>query len=292
MEVGRDGMKPFFYLTLCVHLLLLLPAAAQEPHRRVEGVYRLHAETSNGYDVWIVDGAAVRREIYPEFLYGGNGQRYLFIPTHEIWIDNTVAAEEYSYTVAHELCERALMARKGRTYDDAHDSALVVERRMRISDDSAARGHEASLSPVSPTDCDGVKEIHSLADSIRLHSVYRAPLGKRGEISVWIVDGATVRRGIYPDFGLSGNDLACHFIPPKEIWIDGQVSCEETEFSIETELAERELMVKGKSYDEAYEQAIHVTQKKRVDALLQSRRMPPVEVPAKLDRDIGTGDEK
>ena len=66
-------------------------------------------------------------------------------------------------------------------------------------------------------------------------------MGTREGISIWIVDGYLVRKNIYPDFGFSGNDLSCHFIPQKEIWIDGQVTCEETEYSIANELMERKL---------------------------------------------------
>lgn len=284
-------MKRYFVLAVCC-AVLAHGAEAQKAARRVEGIYHLHMGTKDGCDLWIVDGSEVRREIYPEFLYGGNSQRYRFIPIHEIWIDNAVAAEEYGYTVAHELRERELMARKGESYNAAHNSALAVERQMRQFDDSSARAHEVGAALVSPTDCDGVKEIMELPDSISLRNIYREPLGKRGDISVWVVDGAVVRRDIYPDFGLSANDLACHFIPPKEIWIDGQISCEETEFSIATELYERELMAKGKSYDDAYDQAVSIIAVFRKRASEEAGQKPAIVIPEVLDRDVGTGDEK
>jgi hypothetical protein len=47
------------------------------------------------------------------------------------------------------------------------------------------------------------------------------------------------------------NDLANHFILAKEIWIDGQVSCEETEYFIALEMKERQLMTEVKSYSDA-----------------------------------------
>ncbi|MGA7159662.1 MAG: hypothetical protein WBZ48_01585, partial [Bacteroidota bacterium] len=237
-------------------LLVLFLLGGETAAHRVGGIYRLDAGTRGGFNVWIIDGDEVRRDIYPAYLYGGNPQRYPFIPRNEIWIDNAIAAEEFEYTVAHELLERSLMARQGMSYDDAHNRALELERTMRRADDSVSHAHEQKLPRVSPTDCDGIKEIAELPDSIVLHNIYRVPLGSRGGISIWIVDGAAVRRDIYPDFGLSDNDLACHFIPSKEIWIDGQISCEETEFSIKTELFERGLMAKGIPYDDAYEQAI------------------------------------
>lgn len=96
-----------------------------------------------------------------------------------------------------------------------------------------------------------------------------------------------VRKNIYPDFGFSGNDLAYHFIPSKEIWIDGQVAADETEYSIETEMMERELMMKGKSYDDAYEAAITNNQKKREEMKKIILKHPPVVVPDSATRDKG-----
>ncbi len=277
-----------FILPFIFFVLLGGEAAAQ----RVTGVYRLHMGVKEGFNVWIVDGDEVRRDLYPAFLYGGNPQRYPFIPRNEIWIDNAIAAEEFDFTLAHELCERSLMARQGMTYDDAHNHALELERGMRRTDDSLSRAHEQELPRVSPTDCDGVKEIPGLPDSIALHNVYRVPLGNRGDISIWIVDGAAVRRDIYPDFGLSDNDLACRFIPAGEIWIDSQTSCEETEFSIATELFERDLMTKGIPYDSAYERAITAVGESRKKAADSARHKPPLLVPKVLERERGTGNEK
>ena len=77
-----------YILPLLLFLLLGGDASAQ----RVSGVYRLHLGMKEGFNVWIVDGAVVRRDLYPAFLYGGNPQRYPFIPHNEIWIDNAIAA--------------------------------------------------------------------------------------------------------------------------------------------------------------------------------------------------------
>jgi len=83
-------------------------------------------------------------------------------------VDNAVAAEEFSYTVAHELRERNLMAHKKISYEDAHRLALDLEHSLRRADDSSAREHEKGLRMVPPTDCYNVKEIASLPDSISL----------------------------------------------------------------------------------------------------------------------------
>ena len=184
------------------------------------------------------------------------------------------------------------MADRRMSYDDAHDSALALEQVLRGRNALACHAHESSLSLVSPTDCDGIKEIPDLPDSISLHGIYRQFFGRREGIALWIVDGVAVRREIFPDFGLSGNDLAYHFIPINEIWIDGQISCEETEFSIASELRERKLMSQGKSYDDAYTDALRIVSSMRKKNDRLAHEHTAVVLPDTLVRDIGTGKEK
>jgi hypothetical protein len=254
----------FFYLiklhrsTLFVSILLLglWSNLAAQPPKMIAGVYRVYSGTVNGFNIWIVDGKIVRESIIPEFLYGGNHERYPIVPSDEIWIDHAISCEEFNYTLKHELCERELMAVHGWTYDSAHDSALMVEQKLRFNDLRLKLKHEHNRSKVQPTDYYHEKEIQRLGDSIQLHSIYRTYVGKRDSIDIWIVDGSTIRRDIYPDFGLSGNDLAYHFIPDTEIWLDAQISCEEMEFSIRFELAERKMIADGMPYDDAYEKAL------------------------------------
>jgi hypothetical protein len=112
-------------------------------------------------------------------------------------------------------------------------------------------------------------------------------MGTRNGISIWVVDGYLVRKNIYPDFGFSGNDLAYHFIPPGEIWIDGQVSCEETEYSVALEMKERKLMEEGKSYSDAYEDAVQMVQDQRKEMEQIVRSHFKIAVPDSLARDAG-----
>ena len=122
---------------------------------------------------------------------------------------------------------------------------------------------------------------------MKLEHIYRIPMGERNGIRIWLVDGYLIRQHIYPDFGFSGNDLAYHFIPPGEIWIDGQVSCEETEYSIATEMMERELMIQGKSYDDAYEAAITRNKTMRDEMEKLINRQKPIFIQDSLTRDVG-----
>jgi hypothetical protein len=112
-------------------------------------------------------------------------------------------------------------------------------------------------------DYDNIKEIKGIPDSIQLQGIYRVTVDTLDGITIWIVDGYLIRKDFYPEFGFGGNDLSYYLIPPKEIWIDGQVSCEETGYSIATEMMERKGIEAGKSYDDAYSDAIDMTLLKR-----------------------------
>jgi hypothetical protein len=274
-------------------LILILAAGmllAGCTDKKVGGVYRYNMGKKDNYDIWIVNGNQVRLKIFSSFLYGGNEQRYPFNPKGEIWIDNAISCEEYFLTLAHELNERHLMAKFGWTYIAAHDSSLSLEQVIRRSNEEICRSHEASLKKVAVTDYSNIKEIKGIPDSIQLQNIYRVPVDTREGISIWIVDGYMVRKNVYPDFGFSGNDLSYHFIPSKEIWIDGQVSCDETEYSIATEMEERRGIAAGKSYDDAYSDAIDMTQLKReaMDKLSSSHYR--LEVPDSLTRYAGVRD--
>lgn len=242
-----------------IFMLVISIIVAACSNKKVGSVYRYYMGKNDNYDIWIVDGNQVRLKIFSSFLYGGNEQRYPFNPKGEIWIDNAISCEEFGLTLAHELNERHLMAKFGWEYLTAHDSSLSLEQTIRHKNEEICLAHEASLKKVAVTDYSNIKEIKGIPDSIQLKNIYRIPLGMREGIAIWIVDGYMIRKNIYPDFGFSGNDISYHFIPANEIWIDGQVSCDETEYSISTEMNERKFMAKGKTYDDAYSDAIDIT---------------------------------
>ncbi len=258
--------------------------------KKVDNVYRYYWGKKDKYDIWIVDGNVVRQKIYKEFLYGGNEQRYVYNPAGEIWIDNAVSCEEFELTLAHELHERHLMAKFGMTYDSAHYSSLMLEQLIRHKNQEICQAHEASLGKVSVLDSYNDKEIKNGPDSVHLENIYRIPMGERDGISIWIVDGYLIRKNVYPDFGFSGNDLAYHFIPPKEIWIDGQITADETEYSVALEMMERKLISEGKSYGDAYEIAVQMVQDKRIAMEKIVKSHPPVAIPDSLSRDSGVID--
>ncbi len=260
-----------------------------KPVRHVNGVYRILIENKDGMKIWIVDGLVIRREIFAEFVYGGNPAPYLFVPKNEIWIDHAISVEEFEYTLAHELNEYKLMMKNGMSYTDAHNSSLTLERFMRKKDFAMSQKHESEIHKVSPTDCDGLKQIKELPDSISLVDVYKQKYSSISGIDIWVVDGSKVRKEIFPDFGFSGNDLAYHFIPTNEIWIDGQVSCEETEISILTELDERSLMKTGLSFDDAYNKTIKKIKEDRNNLFKTTLKHSPIIIPSTLTREYSVG---
>jgi hypothetical protein len=268
-------------------LLITLLIIGCSGNKKTYRLYRYYWGKKDNYDVWVIDGNMVRQKIYKEFLYGGNEQRYRYNPKGEIWIDNAISCEEFDLTLAHELNERHLMARFGWTYQTAHDSSLRLEQTIRRNNELICREHEAMLKKVGVNDSYNIKEIKTLPDSIQIQGIYRVPMGSRDGLTVWIVDGYLVRKNIYPDFGFSGNDLAYHFIPAKEIWIDGQVSCEETEYSIALEIKERKLMTEGKTYSDAYEEAVQMIQDQRVRMEIITKSHFKIAVPDSLERDSG-----
>ena len=92
---------------------------------KVEKIERLH-----GLDYYYVDADALRggqTKGDVDFTMGGHGYRYLYIPSHEIWIDiaykNTRADIPTRW---HEYTERPLMA-QGIRYVDAHEIASNLE---------------------------------------------------------------------------------------------------------------------------------------------------------------------
>src|SRR5664279_4705621 len=73
--------------------------SAQNKTAGIHGLYRLINEVKDGFEICIVDGPLIRQKIYPEFLYGGNEQRYLFNPKHAVSYTHLRAHETDSYIV-------------------------------------------------------------------------------------------------------------------------------------------------------------------------------------------------
>jgi hypothetical protein len=92
---------------------------------------KLWKKLRSGLRVWIVNGRFVRGCFDLDFTAGGHDLVYpRYIPRNEVWIDDDVAEGERPFVLIHELRERSLM-KKGRSYNNAHDSANRFETACR-----------------------------------------------------------------------------------------------------------------------------------------------------------------
>ncbi len=66
-----------------------------------------------------------------DFVEGGNGFRYDFIPKDEIWIDKNINSEDWKFIALHEFSASWMMHYMDLSYNNAHDKANVKEHSWR-----------------------------------------------------------------------------------------------------------------------------------------------------------------
>jgi hypothetical protein len=96
-----------------------------------------------------------------------------------------------------------------------------------------------------------------------LESVYIKEIDTRGDIRVWIVDGAYIRGHIDEEFTNFGQHYRYLYIPVSEFWIDREAEQDEYLFFIDHLLVEHRLMAQGMSYEEALPKADRKERKSR-----------------------------
>lgn len=223
---------------------------------QLSGVHRVLLGKRQGMKVWIVDRDTVVRSLYPEFIMGGNDQRYRFNPLDEVWIDSNIGVEELEYTIEHELIERKLMLERGWSYDRAHtEGGLAVEKDMRNANQIRVDRKMRSVKGLAAKDGTSTRA-GRLIDPVCLSSMYRAYFGSRNGVAAWIVDGPKVRHYLNPDFCYSAHDLKAPFVPQNEIWIDSAMSVLEIHYTLRRARQERQMLADGVKFDIAYETAM------------------------------------
>ena len=95
---------------------------------------------------------------------------------------------------------------------------------------------------------------------------YVQRLERRGGVSVWLVDGAYVRKNIDEEFSNFGHHHSCSEIPQDEVWLDQEAVPDEQRFFMHHARLERELMAQGKDYDTAREEANREERRMRLRA--------------------------
>jgi len=87
---------------------------------------------ANGIKTYIVDGDFIRSNINVDYVEGGHGYVYDYVPKDEIWVEEMEDRKEMWFNFQHELYERALMKADPKLdYSDAHDKAVARETKQR-----------------------------------------------------------------------------------------------------------------------------------------------------------------
>ena len=120
-------------------LLILLLIGSDAAAQRVSGIYRLHMGMREGFNVWIVDGAAVRRDMYPHFCMEEtlNGIRSSLRKKYGLIMQSPL--RNSSTRLLHELLECSLMARQ---------ASHTLMHTIRLSNSSVVCAARTILLPV------------------------------------------------------------------------------------------------------------------------------------------------
>lgn len=96
-----------------------------------------------------------------------------------------------------------------------------------------------------------------------LKPVYIEKIDERGDIHIWLVDGAYIRTRIDEEFVNFGQHYRYPYIPVNEFWIDREAEHDERKFFIDHLLVEHRLMAAGMPYEKALPRADQVERRER-----------------------------
>lgn len=145
----------------------------------------------------------------------------IYIPEDEIWIDHAYV-DEYQDMYNWEFGLKDLVGKK-----------YLVARNKKIQELTEIRKKIGIL----PAD-------------------YVIKESKVKDISTVFVKGNLIRKYFDPDFIFGGHHYVYSYIPTDQIWLDIKVDPEEIPFVYLHEKIERDLMEKGKNYEEGHEIAL------------------------------------
>ena len=193
-------------------------------------------------EVWLVDGAYVRKNICEDFVNYDHHYHMSFIPKNEFWIAKEAKHDETRFYIDRMLTERRLMA-AGVSHEEANRKAEIVER--------GERSKSKMMQKLAH------KRIHreEALDKVR-RKLLKGYSGRK--LKIWVVNGELVRDFFYIDFGGGGHDKVYHFIPESEVWLDDDMTAKERQFILIHELHERSLMAKGGDYPHSHWKATKV----------------------------------
>jgi hypothetical protein len=86
----------------------------------------------DGTQIYIVDGNFIRSKLFVDFVLGGHGYVYHFVPKNEIWIERTISQNDMKNNLIHEIVEYIFMKYLNYSYNRAHNITANIERILRI----------------------------------------------------------------------------------------------------------------------------------------------------------------
>jgi hypothetical protein len=84
------------------------------------------------FDVWLVDGPAVRRLLDCDFVMGSHFAHSRFIPRGEVWVEKMIGPRDLYPLLVHEFVELYKMI-DGWSYERGHDLATKIEMKIRAT---------------------------------------------------------------------------------------------------------------------------------------------------------------
>jgi hypothetical protein len=92
---------------------------------------------------------------------------------------------------------------------------------------------------------------------------YLRRVARRGDLQVWIVDGAYIRGHLDEEFTNFGQHYRFRFIPECELWLDQEGDADEQSFFIDHLVVEHRLMAAGMPYEQAIVEADKAERRER-----------------------------
>lgn len=109
-----------------------------------DSIYVEKMRDVDGVEAWLVDGDVLRDCFKTDFVEGGHGYVYPWIPNDEIWIEDEVDPPEREAILLHEYVELVKMRDEGWDYPEAHEEAGKREFEYRQKHRKAGIGARAA----------------------------------------------------------------------------------------------------------------------------------------------------
>src|SRR3990167_782582 len=86
-----------------------------------KNIYIKKIKSINGYDIWLVNGSYIRKNINENFVEYDHHLNHSFVPKDELWIDNETNTDEWKFFMDHMFTEIELTQKKGKDIANKKD---------------------------------------------------------------------------------------------------------------------------------------------------------------------------